>query len=215
MSAWWPWDVLIVLGAYHGLNPGMGWLFAVARGLQDQRRSAVWQSFLPIAIGHEAAIGVVVALVAVAQFLIAPEALRITGAIVLFGFALFRLWRRTAHPRGFGMRIGMRGLFGWSFLMSSAHGAGLMLVPILLRMSSSGGGNQDMALIAYTTAAFSPLQGILAATLHTAALLVVMALIAVVVYERFGVAFLRRAWFNVDLLWTVTLLIAAVITLFS
>jgi len=214
MRAWWPWDVLIVLGAYHGLNHGMGWLFAVARGLQERRRSAVWESFLPIAIGHEAAIGVVVALVAVAQFLIAPQALRIAGAIVLFSFALYRLWRRTAHPRGFGMRIGPRGLFGWSFLMSSAHGAGLMLVPILLKLSSTTGGGQDMALIAYT-ASFSPWQGLAAATLHTVALLIVMALVAIVVYERFGVGFLHRAWFNVDLLWTVTLLVAGVITLFS
>jgi hypothetical protein len=214
MSAWWPWDVLIVLGAYHGLNPGMGWLFAVARGLQERRRSAVWKSFLPIAAGHEAAIGVVVGLVVVAQLLIAPEALRIAGAVGLFGFALYRLWRRTAHPRGFGMRIGARGLFGWSFLMSSAHGAGLMLVPIVLRLHPTGGGNQDMSLIAYTTA-FSPLQGLAAATAHTLALLTVMGLVAVVVYERLGVAFLRRAWVNVDLIWTVTLLIAAVVTLFS
>ena len=214
MTAWWPWDVLIILGAYHGLNPGMGWLFAVARGLQERRRSAVWESFLPIAIGHEAAIGVVVVLVAVAQFLIAPTALRIAGAAVLFSFALYRLWRRSAHPRGFGMRIGPRGLVGWSFLMSSAHGAGLMLVPILLKLSSTGAGQQDMTLIAYT-ASFSPWQGLAAATLHTMALLIVMALVAIVVYERFGVAFLRRAWFNVDLLWTVTLLVAGVITLFS
>lgn len=214
MSAWWPWDVLIILGAYHGLNPGMGWLFAVARGLQERRRSAVWESFLPIAIGHEAAIGVIVVLVAVAQFLIAPTVLRIVGAAALFSFALYRLWRRTAHPRGFGMRIGPRGLFGWSFLMSSAHGAGLMLVPILLRLSSTGSGQQDMSLIAYTTA-FSPWQGLAAATIHTLALLIVMGLVAIVVYERLGVAFLRRAWFNVDLLWTVTLLIAGVITLFS
>jgi hypothetical protein len=214
MSAWWPWDVLIILGAYHGLNPGMGWLFAVARGLQERRRSAVWESFLPIAIGHEAAIGVVVVLVAVAQFLLAPAALRIVGAAVLFSFALYRLWRRTAHPRGFGMRIGPRGLFGWSFLMSSAHGAGLMLVPILLKLSTTGAGQQDVTLIAYT-ASFSPWRGLAAATLHTIALLIVMALVAIVVYERFGVAFLRRAWFNVDLLWTVTLLAAGVITLFS
>lgn len=214
MTGLWPWDVLVILGAYHGLNPGMGWLFAVARGLQERSRAAVWQSFLPIAIGHEAAIGVVVLVVAVAQFLIAPEALRIVGAGVLFTFALYRLWRQRAHPRGFGMRIGLRGLFGWSFLMSSAHGAGLMLIPILLKLSPGAGGSQDMALIAYT-AAFSPWKGLAAATLHTIALLVVMALVAVVVYERLGVAFLRRAWLNVDLIWTVTLLAAGVITLFS
>jgi hypothetical protein len=213
MTAWWPWDVLIILGAYHGLNPGMGWLFAVARGLQERSRSAVWQSFLPIAFGHEAAIAAVVILVAIGQWFIAPEGLRIVGAIALFGFALYRLWRQRAHPRGFGMRIGMRGLFGWSFLMSSAHGAGLMLVPILLKLGPASG-SQDMTLIAYT-ASFSPWQGLAAATLHTAALLLVMSLVAVVVYERFGVAFLRRAWLNVDLLWTVTLLIAGVVTLFS
>jgi hypothetical protein len=89
-----------------------------------------------------------------------------------------------------------------------------MLVPIVLRLHPTGGGNQDMSLIAYTTA-FSPLQGLAAATAHTLALLTVMGLVAVVVYERLGVAFLRRAWVNVDLIWTVTLLIAAVVTLFS
>lgn len=214
MTGLWPWDVLVILRAYHGLNPGMGWLFAVARGLQEQKRAAVWQSFLPIAIGHEAAIALVVVAVALLQFLIAPEALRIIGAALLFTFALYRLWRQRAHPRGFGMRIGLRGLFGWSFLMSSAHGAGLMLIPILLKLGPSTGGSQDMALIAYT-ASFSPWQGLAAATLHTVALLIVMALVAIVVYERLGVAFLRRAWLNVDLMWTVTLLLAGVITLFS
>ena len=215
MTAWWPWDVLIVLGAYHGLNPGMGWLFAVARGLQERRRSAVWESFLPIALGHEAAIAIIVVLVVVAQFLIAPQVLRIAGAITLFGFALYRLWRKRAHPRGFGMRIGPRGLFGWSFLMSSAHGAGLMLVPILLKLSTTGSaGNQDMTLIA-SVSSISPWQGLAAASLHTVALLVVMSLVAIVVYERVGVGFLHRAWLNVDLIWTVTLLLAGVITLFS
>jgi hypothetical protein len=214
MTAWWPWDVLILLGAYHGLNPGMGWLFAVARGLQERRRSAVWESFLPIALGHEAAIGIIVVLVVLLQFLIAPQLLRIVGAAALFSFALYRLWRKRAHPRGFGMRIGPRGLFGWSFLMSSAHGAGLMLVPILLRLSTGSGGNQDMTLIA-SVSSISPWQGLAAATLHTAALLIVMSLIAIVVYERVGVGFLHRAWVNVDLIWTVTLLLAGVITLFS
>src|SRR5437764_1218518 len=161
MSRWWPWDVLIVLGAYHGLNPGMGWLFAVARGLQERRRAALWQSFLPIAIGHEAAIGAVVVLVGVAQLVIAPQALRAGGAGLLLAFAAYRIYRQQAHPRGFGMRVGLRGLFGWSFLMSSAHGAGLMLVPILLSLPPSGA-NQDLGLVAYA-AGLSPWEGLLAA----------------------------------------------------
>jgi hypothetical protein len=210
---WWPWGVLILLGAYHGLNPGMGWLFAVARGLQEHRRSAVWQSFLPIALGHEAAIGTVVALVVVAQVVVAPQALRVGGAALLVAFAVYRIYRQRAHPRGFGMRVGLRGLFGWSFLMSSAHGAGLMLVPILLSLPQVGG-NQDLGLVAYA-AGLSPWVGLLAATLHTAALLLVMGLVAVVVYERYGVAFLRRAWLNVDLIWTIALLGAALVTLFT
>lgn len=210
---WWPWGVLVVLGAYHGLNPGMGWLFAVARGLQERRRSALWESFLPIAIGHEAAIGVIVALVAAAQLVIAPQALRIGGAALLLAFAGYRLWRQHAHPRGFGMRIGLKGLAGWSFLMSSAHGAGLMLIPLLLQVHASASAG-DSSLIAYT-ASVSPWQGVAAATLHTVALLIVMAVVAVVVYERFGIAFLRKAWFNVDLLWTIALLVAAAVTLFS
>src|SRR5438477_10323877 len=118
MSRWWPWDVLIVLGAYHGLNPGMGWLFAVARGLQERRRSAVWQSFLPIALGHEAAIGVVIVLVAVAAVLFAPQALRIARAGLLFACAASRLWRRPAHPRGFELGIRRQRLFGWLFVLS-------------------------------------------------------------------------------------------------
>ncbi|TMD13401.1 MAG: hypothetical protein E6J00_08440 [Chloroflexi bacterium] len=210
---WWPWGVLVLLGAYHGLNPGMGWLFAVARGLQERRRAALWQSFLPIAIGHEAAIGAVVVLVAFAQLVIAPQALRAGGAGLLLAFAGYRIYRQQAHPRGFGMRVGLRGLFGWSFLMSSAHGAGLMLVPILLSLPPSGA-NQDLGLVAYA-AGLSPWEGLLAATLHTAALLAVMALVAVVVYERYGVAFLRRAWLNVDLIWTIALLGAALVTLFT
>src|SRR5260370_42141082 len=183
MRAWWAWGVLIILGGYHGLNPGMGWLFAVARGLQERRRSAVWQSFLPIAIGHEAAIAVIVALVAGAQFLIAPQALRIVGAVALLGFGAYRLWRKHAHPRGFGMRIGARGLFGWSFLMSSAHGAGLMLVPILLKLSPHAGGSQDMTLVAYT-APFSPGQGLAAPPLPPLALLRVITLFPILVHPR-------------------------------
>ncbi len=213
MTQWWPWATLALLGAYHGVNPGMGWLFAVARGLQERRRGAVFESLLPIAIGHEAAIGLIVLLVGVAQVLVAPRALRIVAAAVLLAFAVFRLIRQRAHPRGFGMRVGLKGLTAWSFLMSSAHGAGLMLVPILLQLPSSNAG-QDTQLIAQT-ASISPVQGLLAATLHTAALLLVMATVAIVVYDNFGVGFLRKAWFNLDLLWVVTLLIAGAVTLFT
>ena len=212
MTGWWPWATLALLGAYHGLNPGMGWLFAVARGIQEQRRSAVWQSLLPIAAGHEAAIGLVVLGVGLAEVVIAPQALRLGAAGVMLAFGIYRLVRRRAHPRGFGMRIGLLGLAAWSFLMSSAHGAGLMLVPILLRLPGSE--STDVSLLT-GVATISPLQGLLAATVHTAALLLVMAAVAIVVYERLGLEFLRRAWLNLDLVWVVTLLAAGLVTLFT
>ena len=60
INALWPWAALALLGAYHGINPGMGWLFAVARGMQEKSRRAVLSSLLPIAIGHEASIVMVV-----------------------------------------------------------------------------------------------------------------------------------------------------------
>ena len=210
MRASWPWAALAVLGAYHGMNPGMGWLFAVARGLQDQRRSTVLRSLLPIAAGHEASIAVVVGLVTVAQLTIAPRLLPLLAAGALVAFGLLTLWRRRSHPRGFGMRVGTLGLAAWSFLMSSAHGAGLMLAPLLLQLEVSGGGPHDAQLL---IGPFAP--GLLAASLHTTVMLVVMGTIALVVYERYGLGFLRRAWFNMDLIWAVTLVTAGIVTLLT
>ena len=210
MRASWPWAALVVLGAYHGLNPGMGWLFAVARGLQDQRRSTVLRSLLPIAAGHEASIAVVVGLVAVAQLTVTPRLLPLLAAGALVAFGLLTLWRRRSHPRGFGMRVGTLGLAAWSFLMSSAHGAGLMLAPLLLQLPVPGGGPHDAQLL---IGPFAP--GLLAASLHTTVMLVVMGTIALVVYDRFGLGFLRRAWFNMDLIWAVTLVTAGIVTLLT
>jgi hypothetical protein len=206
----WPWTALAVLGAYHGINPGMGWLFAVARGLQERRRIAVLTSLLPIALGHEASIAVVVVLVTVAQVWIAPQLLPFLAAGALVGFGLLSLWRRRSHPKGTGMRIGALGLAGWSFLMSSAHGAGLMLVPILLQLPARSGGPHEAWFL---IGPFSP--GLAAATLHTGVMLLVMGTVALVVYDRLGLRFLRQAWFNLDLVWAVSLVIAGVVTLLT
>src|SRR5262245_36174361 len=105
MQTSWPWLALAALGAYHGLNPGMGWLFAVALGLQERRRAAVLRAFAPIALGHLAAIAAVVGLVSVAQPFVAGRALRLGGAVALVGFGLYRLLAGR-HPRWVGMRVG-------------------------------------------------------------------------------------------------------------
>src|SRR2546425_10454601 len=131
MSVTWPWLTLALLGAYHGINPGMGWLFAVALGLQERNRRAVLLALPPIALGHAISIGAVVLLVALGQRAFDPSSLRIVAASVLIAFGVYRLVR-ARHPRWVGMRVSFRDLVLWSFIMASAHGAGLMLLPILL-----------------------------------------------------------------------------------
>jgi hypothetical protein len=209
---------LALLGAYHGLNPAMGWLFAVALGLQEQRRGAVLQALPPIALGHAIAISLAVLVIGVAQIMVPLDVLRYVCAGVLILFGLYKLIRRR-HPRWVGMRVGFRDLTAWSFLMASAHGAGLMLIPVLLRLSSTGqmqgahahGTHTDHATI--TGSASVVLADLAAVGLHTLALFAVMGLIAVVVYEKLGVMILKRTWFNLDLLWAGALVGAGLITL--
>ncbi|HWU41699.1 MAG TPA: hypothetical protein VN203_28920, partial [Candidatus Acidoferrum sp.] len=119
----WPWAALFLLGAYHGINPGMGWLFAVALGMQERSSRAVWRALVPISVGHAVAIGVVVALVGLFQAVLPLTALKIGVAVVLFGFGVYHLARHR-HPRWGGMLVGFGDLTIWSFLMASAHGAG-------------------------------------------------------------------------------------------
>ncbi|HKF74644.1 MAG TPA: hypothetical protein VKF59_00750, partial [Candidatus Dormibacteraeota bacterium] len=188
------------------VNPGMGWLFAVGRGLQEGRRSAVLGSLLPIAVGHELSIVLVVVTVALTEAFVPPHTVRLVAALALVGFGLYTLARPRRHPRGFGMRVGVVGLAAWSFLMSSAHGAGLMLAPVLLGIPVAGG-YADLREIGLTAA--------LAATVHVAAMLTTMAAVSVIVYEKLGLALLRRSWFNLDLAWSAVLLVAGAATLFT
>jgi hypothetical protein len=202
----WPWAALALLGVYHGVNPGMGWLFAVGRGLQERRRSAVLGALVPIAVGHEVSIVLVVVAVVLTQALVAPHTVRLMAALVLVSFGVWTLVRPRRHPRGFGMRVGVLGLAAWSFLMSSAHGAGLMLAPVLLGLPVAEQYG-DLRQLGATAA--------LAATIHVAAMVATMAVVSVVVYEKLGLGLLRRSWFNLDLAWSVVLLLAGVVTLFS
>jgi hypothetical protein len=214
----WPWLALVLLGAFHGLNPAMGWLFAVALGLQEGRREAVVKAFWPIALGHAAAVTLVVAAVLAAQVVVPLDVLRYVGAGALILFGLYKLIRRK-HPRWVGMRVGFRDLTAWSFLMASAHGAGLMLVPVLLELSGTAHGvehethehwGHGVHLFLTDPAALADLAAV---GLHTLAMFVVMAAVARVVYDRLGLMILKRTWFNVDLIWAAALVAAGGITL--
>src|SRR2546422_402558 len=135
MSEAWPWLALFLLGAYHGLNPGMGWLFAVALGLQERKMRVVLSALAPIALGHALSIGAMAGVAVWAQTGISHRALRMASAAGIFAFGLFRL-QKSRHPAWVGMRVGFRDLTLWSFMMASAHGAGLMLIPIFVSSSA-------------------------------------------------------------------------------
>jgi hypothetical protein len=214
----WPWLALILLGAYHGLNPAMGWLFAVALGLQEGRREAVLKAFWPIALGHAAAVTLVVTAVLALEVVVPLGVLRYVAAGALILFGLYKLIRRK-HPRWVGMRVGFRDLTAWSFIMASAHGAGLMLVPVLLKLSGPMHEIEHQAHEhwGYSVHLFltnpAALADLAAVGVHTAAMFAVMAAVALIVYDRLGLMILKRTWFNVDLLWAGALVGAGVITL--
>jgi hypothetical protein len=213
LEATWPWLVLLALGAFHGINPGMGWLFAVALGLQEKRRQAVFAALLPIALGHAMSIGAVVLVVGAAQGMVPEAVLRWLCAGVLFAFGGYRLVR-SRHPRWVGMRVNFWDLTVWSLLMASAHGAGLMLVPVLLQWPSTDYAHARLVQeLLPPGMARPPILLLMAVGVHTLSMLVVTTAMAVLVYEKLGLALLRQAWFNLDLLWAVALLIAGVLAL--
>jgi len=199
-SELWPWLALAGLGAFHGLNPAMGWLFAVALGLHRHSRRLIWLSPLPIAFGHALSIAVVAGAFVLAGLAIDLRALRIGAGLILIGWALY-YWRfGHRHRVRVGMQAGLAALAMWSFLMATTHGAGLMLWPVLMPLCFSAA-PQPFSIGPLPTA-------LLGIAVHTLAMLTVTTAIAVAVYEWIGLEILRRAWLNVDLIWTLAILMA-------
>jgi hypothetical protein len=214
VSPVWSWVALAGLGAFHGLNPAMGWLFAVARGLQQGRRGVVLASMLPIAAGHALSVAAVVLAVGALRWVIDLKVLQTVSAGVLVAFAIYRLLAR--HQAWGGMQVGGGQLMVWSFLMASGHGAGLMLIPVLIGMPMHG--MHDMHDMPGHSAVMHSLGGSLntavaAVGIHTAAMLLVAGAVALAVYQWLGVAFLRRGWVNLDFIWIPALLVAGAILL--
>ena len=208
---------LLLLGAVHGLNPGMGWLFAVALGLQERRRSALWGALPPLAAGHAAAIALALAVAALLGQALPLDGLEWIVAAMLVGLGVAKLVRHR-HPRA-GMRVGPRDLALWSLLMATAHGAGLMVLPLVLgspeqAMQGAHGAHAahagGMTLAGMAGGASAP--AVTATLLHSAGYLAATLLLAVLVYERLGIGVLRRAWVNVDLVWAGALIATGVLT---
>jgi hypothetical protein len=210
--SWGQLAALAGLGAFHGLNPAMGWLFAVARGMQERSRAVLLKSLPPIAAGHLASVAIVASVVSATESVVAANVVGVAGGLVLVGFGLWRLLSER-HFRWAGMRLNSRQLAGWSFLMSSAHGAGLMLLPVLATTAVAGGMHHMAPGTRMDGTPAAALEGLAAAGVHTLSMFAVMAACAIGVYEFVGVNVLRRAWFNVDKLWAAVMVAAGALTI--
>jgi hypothetical protein len=204
------WLALAALGAGHGLNPGMGWLFAVALGMQEGRARAVWRALSPLALGHALAVGAAVLAAAALGRLLPPAALHWIVGVSLIGLGGLRLLRHR-HPRYGGMRVGFRELTSWSFLMATAHGAGLMVLPLL--PGDAGPHAMHLAQASLMPVAGPLDSGLQATVLHTAGYLLVTGLVAVLVYRKLGLRMLRTMWINLDLIWGMALVVTGVVAL--
>ena len=207
MTETWPWLMLAGLGAFHGLNPAMGWLFSVALGLHRGSRRVVWLSLLPIGLGHALSVASVALLFVLAGTLIDGPAVSIGAGLALIAWALYQ-WRfGSRHRVRVGLQTGLMGLGLWSFLMATAHGAGLMLWPALMPLCFPPG---------RTASESDPLlAAVLGVAVHTLAIVAVTATIAIAVYEWIGVEILRRAWINLDAIWMLALVAAGLWLLFG
>ncbi|MCG6951914.1 MAG: hypothetical protein LJE90_06030 [Betaproteobacteria bacterium] len=205
----WAWLAIVGLGAYHGLNPGMGWLFAVSNGMQLRRASGVWRALPPIALGHLLAMAAaLLPFTLLGLYVEQLTAIRIVAGLILVAFGIYKLVNQR-HPR-FLTRIGPSHLTLWSFLMATAHGAGLMLVPVVLGLCvGARGAHEALAEVARDDLTVT----LVAAAVHSAAMVLTGGVIAWIVYRYVGLGSLRRAWFNLDLLWAVLLIVVGLIAL--
>ena len=232
------WLVLLMLGAFHGINPGMGWLFAVALGLQERRRRGVLAALMPLGLGHALAVAAALVVALLLGAIVPLQFLRWIVAGILITLGISRLFRHR-HARWASMQVGMGRLTLWSFLMASAHGAGLMVVPVFLGMPASSAPmahhHMESMLhsgVSMTSTSTIGAQGVapatavspgkatdlavaaLATALHSVGYLVVTAFVALLFYEKLGLGLLRKAWFNLDFFWAISLIATGVIGVF-
>jgi hypothetical protein len=200
------WGLLLFLGAFHGINPGMGWLFAVALGMQENRAGAVWRALLPIAFGHALAIAAAILFGMLAGTVLPLGPLRWIVAAFLTALGILRLFRHR-YPRWSSMRIGPGRLMLWSFLVATAHGAGLMVLPVWFHISAQASEHSG-----HVQAGPNLASGFVATAVHTSSYLIVTAVIALVVFHKLGVGLLRKAWINLDVIWAVALIATGTLT---
>ncbi|MEM7068667.1 MAG: hypothetical protein AAF478_07255 [Pseudomonadota bacterium] len=209
-ALWW---AVVVSGIYHGLNPGMGWPLAVSSALMDQARSSLYKALFALAGGHLLAMTAILLPFTAMLFLLEwQRELQVAAAILVIGLGIYLLFNRR-HPRILA-RVPPSRLAVWSFLAATAHGAGLMLVPIYLgicrSMDTDAGHAAAVSLMADNAGV-----AIIVAVVHTLAMVLSGGILAVGVYHWLGLKFLSRSWFNLDLVWALSLIVVGAIALLT
>ncbi|MBU2358210.1 MAG: hypothetical protein KKB02_04655 [Alphaproteobacteria bacterium] len=208
-ALWW---AVAASGVYHGINPGMGWPLAVSAALMDRSPRSLFKAVGALAAGHLLAMGAILfpftALLFVAQW---QREIQITAACLVIGLGVWLFFNRR-HPR-FLARVPPSRLALWSFLAAMAHGAGLMLVPIYLGICQTVDTDAGHAA-AQTLMTSNAGIAVGVALVHTLAMTLSGGLIAFGVYRWFGLRFLSRSWFNLDLVWALSLVFVGLISLY-
>jgi hypothetical protein len=204
----WLWLTVVALGVYHGVNPTMGWPLAVANGLTEKRGAAVFATAWPLGAGHFAAMAVVlVPFALLASYVEWSRAIRIAAAVALLVFGVHRLVVRR-HPR-FLVRVRPTRLAWWSLLVATAHGAGLMLVPLALGLCTASPATGSTSDAAHALLADSVRSGVATALtvsiVHTIAMIAAGLALAWTVYRYLGLRFLTRSFFDLDKVWGTSL----------
>ena len=213
------WSGVVLLGLFHGLNPAMGWPLAVASGLGGRRGREVWAAWLPLGAGHLLAMALVLLPFALLGWLLQwSREIRIGAGllVLLVGAFLLLSGSRGPHRHRWLAHIRPTQLMLWSFVMASAHGAGLMLLPIFIGLcdaSASSAGVDADALRVLMRAGLGT--ALLVSLVHTAAMIGAGLVLAWLVYRYLGLRVLQRAWLNLDRVWALGLVAAGLAALAS
>lgn len=207
-ALWW---AVVAAGIYHGVNPGMGWPLAVSSALMERRQSSLFKALLALALGHLLAMAAILfpfsVLIWLAEW---QREIQIGAACLVIGLGVYLLINRR-HPR-FLARVPPSRLALWSFLVAMAHGAGLMLVPIYLGICKTVETNAGHAAAQDIMGGTAGL-ALLVALVHTAAMMLSGGALAFGVYRWLGLKFLSKSWFNLDLVWALSLIFVGLLAL--
>ena len=209
-ALWW---AVIGSGFYHGINPGMGWPLAVSAALMERSHRALPKALAMLAVGHFLAMIAILLPFSLMMFLVEWEVeIRVAAALIVIAMGIYLTINRK-HPR-FLARVHPARLALWSFLAAMAHGAGLMLVPIFLGICAIS--KDDTGHLAVQTLMGSNVStAFIVAAIHTASMTIAGGLIALIIYFWLGLKFLSKTWFNLDLVWALSLIAVGAFGLYA